>query len=620
MATVSFKGVLRLTSVATTLMGLVGCATTPLHSFGAAEATAAGPSPDNNPRPRITVTSTGPSATKTQCPVEPVPPPTGTAVLEDTSDPHYMNLWQRIRAGFRMPVMGGPLVARYEQWFVDNPQYVERMLQRANLYLYQIVEDVQKRNMPMEIALLPAIESGYSPEAYSRSAAIGLWQFEPATGRLWGLKSNWWYNGERDIIASTNAALDYLQALHKEFHSWDLALAAYNAGEGTVQQAIAHNQALGLGTHYAQLRLPLQTEHYVPKLMAFVNIVRDPQKFGLQLRDIPNSPYFVRVNAGSQIDLSVVARLANMSLKQLYAINPGYRRWATAPHGPQTILVPVATKAALLEGLSQLPPQDRMQWARYIVRPGNTLDDIAAEYGVSVQAIMSTNHLYNTFLRVGQGLLIPVAGRRLVIRREGQPQVAVARNNAGPGLFRVQPGDTLYGIAQQYGVSVASIMSTNHLYNPLLRVGEVLRIPGAESGVRVAIVRHGQGAVFHVQPGDTLYGIAQQYGVSVASIMSVNHLYSPFLQVGQPLRIPGRGAGGVRLALARNGQGRVRIIHRVRPGDTLWSIAQRYRVYVSQLEHWNSHVRGILHLGQRILIWEPPSMVATAEAANRVSE
>ncbi len=618
MATVSFKGVLRLTSLATTLMGLIGCATAPTRSFGPGE-TASAPEPAVAPQAHITVANAGSTTAKTRCPVEPVPSPTGSAAaLKDTSDPRYMNLWQRIRAGFRLPVMEGPLVARYEQWFVDNPQYVEGMLQRANLYLYQIVQDVKKRNMPMEIALLPAIESGYSPDAYSRAAAVGLWQFEPSTGRLWGLKTNWWYNGERDIIASTNAALDYLQALHKEFHSWNLALAAYNAGEGTVQQAIAHNQALGLGTHYAQLRLPLQTEHYVPKLMAFVNIVRDPQKFGLQLRDIPNSPYFVRVNTGSQIDLSVVARLANMSLKQLYAINPGYRRWATAPNGPHTILVPVATKAALLEGLSQLPPQDRMQWARYIVQPGNTLDDIAAEYGVSVRAIMSTNHLYDTFLRVGQGLLIPVAGRRLVIRQTGQPEVAVARNNAGPGLFRVQPGDTLGGIAQRYGVSVGSLMASNHLDSSMLNVGQVLRIPGGQAGggVTVALARHGGTQSMRVQPGDTLYGIAQQYGVSVGSLMASNHLSSPLLHIGEVLRVPGR----VGLALASSNRSRVRIVHRVRPGETLWSIAQRYRVYVSQLEHWNANVRGILHLGQRILIWEPPSMVATAEAANRVSE
>ncbi len=430
-----------------------------------------------------------------ECPVPMITRARSTRSV-DVSDRTYNNLWTRIQTGLRHTSMEGPRVARYEQWFASNPQYVDQMLERANLYLYQIVQEVRKRNMPMEIALLPAIESGYSPDAYSESAATGLWQFEPATGRLWGLKSNWWYNGERDIIASTNAALDFLQALHKQFHSWNLALAAYNAGQGTVQAAIAHNKALGLGTHYADLQLPLQTEHYVPKLMAFVNIIKDPSKFGLHLNTIPNSPYFVRVNTGSQVDLSVIARLANMSLKQLYAINPGFTRWATAPNGPHTILVPVATKAALLEGLSQLPPQDRMQWARHMVVPGDTLYGIARQYGVSVAAIRSTNHLWGNFLRVGQNLLIPIAGRRLVVRKAPQPRVALASN-----------------------------------------------------------------------------------------------------------------------------QRRIKIIHTVRPGDTLWSIAARYRVYVSQLERWNVlNPHAVLRLGQRILIWASPALVPAAMAKTRVSE
>ncbi len=496
MTTVSLK-ILRLTSLATLLTGLVGCATVPTGPAGSWATPFTGHSANVQGTARAAALAAPETVKVGKCPVAIVSGVKRPAPVY-VNDTKYTNLWDRIRAGFRLPHMEGPRVARYEEWFANNPQYVDRMLQRANLYLYQIVEDVQKRNMPTEIALLPAIESAYSPVAYSRSAAIGLWQFEPATGRLWGLKSNWWYNGERDIIASTNAALDFLQSLHKQFHSWNLALAAYNAGQGTVEEAIAHNEALGLGTHYRDLRLPAQTEHYVPKLMAFVNIVRDPSKFGLTLRAIPNSPYFVRVNTGSQIDLSVIARLANMSLKQLYAINPGFTQWATAPNGPHTILVPVATKAALLEGLSQLPPQDRMQWARHVVEPGDTLYRISEEYGVSIASIRSTNRIYGNLLRVGQSLLIPMAGRRLVVKRGAQahPQVALARN-----------------------------------------------------------------------------------------------------------------------------QRRIKIIHRVRPGDTLWSIAARYRVYVSQLRRWNVlNNHGVLRLGQRILIWASPAMLPAAMAKARISE
>ncbi len=563
-----------------------------------------------------------------ECPVPAIDDTRG-AHARDVSDRRYTNLWNRIRAGFRLPRMEGPRVARYEQWFANHPQYVDQMLQRANLYLYQIVQDVSKRNMPMEIALLPAIESAYSPDAYSRSAAIGLWQFEPSTGRLWGLKTNWWYSGERDIIASTNAALDFLQSLHNQFHSWNLALAAYNAGQGTIEAAIAHNQALGLGTHYRDLRLPQQTENYVPKLMAIVNIVRDPAKFGLTLHAIPNSPYFVRVNTGSQIDLSVIARLANMSLKQLYAINPGFTQMATAPNGPHTILVPVATKAALIEGLSQLPPQDRMQWARHVVVPGDTLDGIANEYGVSVAAIRSTNHIYSNFIRVGQNLLIPMAGRRLVVSRSQAAGQEEARG--ANAIYRVAPGDTLSGIASQYGVSVEAIRAANHIYGSLLAVGQRLVIPGAgQQGVVASAGGPRHNLIYQVAPGDTLYGIARQYGVSVAAIRSTNHIYGSLLAVGQRLVIPGAGqqgvvasAGGARqeVALSRSGSDRVRIIHRVRPGDTLWSIAQRYRVYVSQLERWNVlNAHDVLRLGQRILIWASPAMVPSAVARTRITE
>ena len=492
---------LRHASLCILFTSLIGCATAPLPRLAQNSPVSASASSTAATQPASTPAAPVPTVVKVgECPVPAIKnAPAAHAVY--TSDKKYSNLWSRIRAGLRLPRMEGPRVAQYERWFANNPQYVNRMLQRANLYLYQIVEDVSKRNMPMEIALLPAIESGYSPNAYSRSAAVGLWQFEPSTGRLWGLKNNWWYNGARDIIASTNAALDFLQSLHHQFHSWNLALAAYNAGQGTVANAIAHNKALGLGTRYRDLRLPLQTEHYVPKLMAFVNIVRDPAKYGLTLHAIPDSPYFVRVNTGSQVDLSVIARLANMSLKQLYAINPGFTQWATAPNGPHTILVPVATKAALMEGLSQLPPQDRMQWARHRVVPGDSLYRIAHEYGVSIASIRSTNHLYGRFLHVGQSLLIPMAGRRLVVSRHRD------------------------------------------------------RHPHAE------------------------------------------------------------------VTLARRGVRRVKIIHRVRPGDTLWSIAARYRVYVGQLERWNVlNAHDVLRLGQRILIWASPAMVPQAVAKARITE
>ncbi|MHB1951576.1 MAG: LysM peptidoglycan-binding domain-containing protein [Acidiferrobacteraceae bacterium] len=398
--------------------------------------------------------------------------------------------------------MEGPYVAQQEQWFADNPEYMERMLQRANLYLYQIVQEVQKRHMPMEIALLPAIESAYQPRAYSRARAVGLWQFTLSTGRLYGLKSNWWYDERRDILASTNAALDYLQNLHRDFHgNWDLALAAYNAGEGAVVRAIAHNRRLGLSTSYSELPLPRETELYVPKLMAMVNIVRDPAKFGLTLRDIPNNPYFVKVRTRSPVDLGIVAKLANVSMRQLYRMNPAFNRWTTGPGGPKHLLVPVSAEQAVVQGLKDLPPQDRVQWALYRVHPGNTLYEIARHYGVTVWAIRSANHMHTNVLHIGQRLLIPVSGRRLIVTRHVPHYVRPA---------------------------------VHHYRRPI----------------------------------------------------------HPYVRVAR----------------------RVRIIHRVRRGESLWSIARRYNVYVSQLARWNYiGVRNALKLGQRLLIWTSPRVASAAE-------
>ncbi len=472
--------------VAAILLSMIGCATNPalMHA---------------------SLAPSGASSTATAYGTSTHPATVNTSALNNPHQQQYANLWARIRAGFRLPPMEGPYVAQQEQWFADNPQYMERMLQRANLYLYQIVQEVQKRHMPMEIALLPAIESAYRPSAYSRARAVGLWQFTSSTGRLYGLKRNWWYDERRDVLASTNAALDYLQNLHRDFHgSWDLALAAYNAGEGTVMQAIAHNRALGLSTSYSELPLPRETELYVPKLMAMVNIVRDPAKFGLTLREIPNDPYFVKVRMRSPVDLGVVAKLANVSMRQLHRMNPAFNRWSTGPGGPKHLLVPVSAKEAVIQGLKDLPPQDRIQWARHLVRPGDTLYEIARHYGVTVWAIRSSNHLHTNFLRVGEHLLIPVSGRRLIVTR---------------------------------------------------------RVP-----------HYTRPAVHH-------------YHATI-------HPYVRMVRYHQ----------------------RVRIVHRVRAGESLWSIARRYNVYVSQLARWNYiGVRNVLKLGQKLLIWTSPRVASAAE-------
>lgn len=333
-----------------------------------------------------------------------------------TTTPHQSNdLWDRIRAGFAMEKLDGPRVERRERWFVDNPEYMARMLGRAKLYLYYIVEEVDKRGIPLEIALLPAIESAFKPHAYSRARASGLWQFIPATGKHYGLKINWWYDGRRDIKASTGAALDYLEKLYSDFDGdWHLALAAYNAGENRVARAIRYNQRKGRLAQYSDLTtLRWETRNYVPKLMAMVNIVSDPMRYGVNLEPIPNRPYFTKVDTGSQIDLAVVAGLADMNIDDIARMNPGFNRWATDPDGPHQLLVPIDKKEALMDGLDKLSDKDRIQWRRHTVRRGETLSEIGRRYGVSVNALRRTNRLRSTLIRAGQHLLIPISTRRL---------------------------------------------------------------------------------------------------------------------------------------------------------------------------------------------------------------
>ena len=390
----------------------------------------------------------------------------------------HADLWGRIRAGYAMPVINSPLVARHEQWFINNPQYLDSMMGRARLYLYYIVDEVERRGMPMEIALLPAIESAYKPQAYSRARAAGLWQFIPSTGRIYGLEMNWWYDGRNDVMASTSAALDYLEKLHGQFNDWQLALAAYNCGEGKVERLLAENRRKGLPTDFSSLKkLPRETRNYVPKLMAMANIIADPAKYGLQIAAIPNTEYFARVVTDGQIDLGVVARLTDMPVDELFMINPGYRRWVTDPNGPHALLVPADKKDALIEGLTKLTDDERVQWARHQVRRGDTISRVAGHYKVTVASIRTANSMPNNHLIAGQDLLIPVSVNKLNAR----PSAAIINSanasvrSEGNGervkiLHRVRSGESLWGIARKYKVYIHQLREWN-----LLESGDTLR-------------------------------------------------------------------------------------------------------------------------------------------------
>lgn len=326
----------------------------------------------------------------------------------DESETAEEDLWARIKGGYAMPDIESEYTSNHESWYASRPDYVKRMMERSQKYLYYIVQEVEKRGMPSEIALLPMIESAYNPQAYSRSRASGIWQFVPATGKDFGLKQNWWVDNRRDVTAATNAALTYLQKLHGMFGAWDLALAAYNAGEGTVQRAIERNRRKGLPTDYQSLDLPAETKNYVPKLQAIKNIVTEPAKYGLELQGIPNRPYFTRVNAPDQIDARLAAKLAEVSYDEFIALNPGYNRPVITSSGTvHHLLLPTWAADRFAENLANYD-KPLTNWQTYYAKRGERMDNIAKKFGIQVSQLRDVNDLpvRNKF-RYPQTLLVP---------------------------------------------------------------------------------------------------------------------------------------------------------------------------------------------------------------------
>ena len=485
-STTSKKAHLCKFSLLAALLGAAGCATVPQTSIPQA----ANPEGAKAAAVQPVITSNKSGATTAAA---------GQSSADDQGDQlldtHlHADLWGRVRAGYAMPVLDSPLVARHEKWFVNNPEYLDSMVGRARLYLYYIVEEVEKRGMPMEIALLPAIESAYKPQAYSRARAAGLWQFIPSTGRVYGLEMNWWYDGRNDVMASTGAALDYLEKLHGQFNDWQLALAAYNCGERKVERLMQENQRKGLPTDFSSLKkLPKETKNYVPKLMAMANIIADPAKYGLQIAAIPNTEYFARVVTDGQIDLGVVAKLTDRPVNDLFMINPGYQRWVTDPNGPHALLVPADKKDALIEGLTKLADEERVQWARHQVRRGDTISRVAGHYNVTVASIRTANSMASNHLTTGQNLLIPVSANKLSALTSAaivKTANANVRRESNDGervkiLHRVRSGETLWSIAKKYKVYVHQLREWN-----LLETDDTLRL-----GQRLFIwTTHGSGA------------------------------------------------------------------------------------------------------------------------------
>jgi membrane-bound lytic murein transglycosylase D len=354
------------------------------------------------------VTPSAASAPRAVTPAVPAAPAAQARAPEPPPPP--ANVWERIRTGFRLTPLNSPLVQEWEQYYARRPDYVARMVERSSRYLYHVVEEVERRKMPTEVALLPMIESAYNPQAYSRSHASGMWQFIPSTGKLYGLNQNFWYDGRRDVLAATSAALDYLDKLYKQFGDWNLALAAYNWGEGAVSRAIAKNQAKGLPTDYESLTMPAETRNYIPKLQGVRNIIANPEQYGITLADIPNRPYFATVTASRHIDVKLAASLAEMSLEEFRFLNPAHNKPVIKSNGAETIVLPIE-KVAVFQSNLEGHNQPLVTWQTYTVKRSDQPEKIAAKYGMTLAQLKEVNGITGKKkISAGQTLLVPLKG------------------------------------------------------------------------------------------------------------------------------------------------------------------------------------------------------------------
>jgi len=369
------------------------------------------------------------------------------------------DLWNRLRANYALSdsAIDHPRIQHEIERLQHSPSAFNVLISRAEPFLYHIVNEVERRGLPGELALLPAVESGFRPYAQSRSGAAGLWQFMPATGAMLGLQQDWWYDGRRDVLAATDAALDYLERLNKRLDGdWLHAIAAYNAGGGTLRRAVRKAEQAGGSTEFWDLDLPRETDHYVPRLLALAEVVADPGRYGLALPSLHDRPYFASVPSGGQLDLKIAADLAEVPLEDLLALNPGFNRWSTRPQGPHRLLVPVERADTFGSALAQLPDKQRLRWQHHVVSKGENLGGIARRYDVSVKAIQQANGLNGHLIRAGKPLMIPMSDS--VVLAATSPRLGIPRSRV---RYQVRKGDSLYRIARKFHVKIADLQRWN---------------------------------------------------------------------------------------------------------------------------------------------------------------
>jgi len=454
----------------------------------------------------------------------------------------------RLRHGFSLTYVDNSRTIAEKNWFVRHPDYLDRVFTRAQRYLPYIVSELERRDLPLELALLPIVESAYDPFAYSHGRAAGLWQMIPGTAKRFGIKQNWWYDGRRDVVDSTRAALDYLEYLYKFNNGdWLNAIASYNSGEGNVRRAVRRNNNANKPVDFWNLKLPRETSMYVPKLLALAEIVADPASYNLTLPVVIDEPQFMVADIGGQLDLALAAELAGVDVDTVYQYNPGYNRWSTDPTGPHSLVMPIDVAEQFVAALDEVPKSERVRWARHKVKNGEAISQIAEQYNTTVSTIRSANDLKGNTIRAGHYLMIPVATKPLsAYSKSADARLAKTQNRTRSGnKFEhiVRSGESFWTISQKYKVTTRQLSAWNGMApRDTLSIGKKLvvwtdaTVAAPRTSPTQALGNTTRKLNYTVRNGDSLYLIARKFRVGIDQIARWNNIdRNKLLQPGQKL-------------------------------------------------------------------------------------
>ena len=549
-------------------------------------------------------------------------------VTPGADDDEIYTVWTRVRDGFKIPNIENSVVDENLAKYSKRPDYLQRMANRSQKYLYHIIEEVTTRGMPTEIALLPFVESAFVTNAKSRVKAAGLWQFMPATGKHYELDQTMWKDERYDVLQSTSAALTYLQRLHDEFNDWPLAFAAYNWGEGNVRRAIKRNQSLGLPTDYMSLKMPAETRNYYPKLQAIKNIVQNPNDYGIKLPTIYNEPFFVQIFKDQDIDVKRAANLAGMSHEEFSTLNPSFNRPVIVASHNHSMLMPTDKLDQFIENLVAYRTSGKplSSWTTYRVKPEDTVASIARKAHMTETALREANQI-PAGRRIKPGSLVLVSkasglGNAEDISSDTIDASFALAQDYRRVTYRVRRGDNMRSVARRLGVSPATIMKSNGLRSQRLRVGQTLRVnvpivTRQTTSSRPSTARStpdtpvASTKFYVVRKGDTLYSIANRYGISASALRNANNISGNNISVGQRLTINASGTPTKRHVVLEEVPAKLqkqvnkrplanKATYKVRKGDTLFSIASSANMSVNQLKKLNGIRNNNLKVGQTL--------------------